>query len=44
MPEQLTDEQFWQRYLFHKQMIEAEEEKRKAVLKGERSTWINDLA
>lgn len=34
VPEQLTDEQFWQRYLFHKHMIEAEEEKRKAVFKG----------
>lgn len=35
VPEHLTDDQFWQRYLFHKHMIEAEEEKRKAVVEGE---------
>ncbi|OCF33165.1 hypothetical protein I317_02372 [Kwoniella heveanensis CBS 569] len=34
VPEQLTDEQFWQRYLFHKHMIEAEEQKRKALLQA----------
>ncbi len=34
VPEYLTDEQFWQRYLFHKHMIEAEEEKRKMFLAG----------
>lgn len=37
VPEHLSDEQFWQRYLFHKHMIEAEEEKRKAVFKGKLS-------
>jgi hypothetical protein len=35
VPEHLTDEQFWQRYLFHKHMIEAEDEKRKQLLQGE---------
>ncbi|WRT63501.1 uncharacterized protein IL334_000406 [Kwoniella shivajii] len=34
VPEQLTDDQFWQRYLFHKYMIEAEERKRKALLQA----------
>ncbi|WVF66303.1 hypothetical protein IAT40_001043 [Kwoniella sp. CBS 6097] len=34
VPEHLTDEQFWQRYLFHKHMIEAEEKKRKALLQA----------
>ncbi|WVR03404.1 hypothetical protein IAU60_000395 [Kwoniella sp. DSM 27419] len=34
VPEHLTDEQFWQRYLFHKHMIEAEEQKRKALLQS----------
>ncbi|EIW73181.1 hypothetical protein TREMEDRAFT_59343 [Tremella mesenterica DSM 1558] len=34
VPEQLTDEQFWQRYLFHKHMIEAEDEKRKKLLQA----------
>ena len=34
VPETLTDEHFWQRYLFHKAMIEAEDEKRKKVLEG----------
>jgi hypothetical protein len=35
VPEHLTDEQFWQRYLFHKDMIEAADKKRKALLEGE---------
>lgn len=35
VPEHLTDEQFWQRYLFHKQMIEDEEQKRKLLLQCE---------
>ena len=34
VPEHLTDEQFWQRYLFHKHNIEAEERKRKLLLQG----------
>ncbi|OCF59810.1 hypothetical protein L486_02483 [Kwoniella mangroviensis CBS 10435] len=34
VPEHLTDEQFWQRYLFHKHMIEGEEQKRKALLQA----------
>ncbi|WVQ64656.1 uncharacterized protein L199_002823 [Kwoniella botswanensis] len=34
VPEHLTDEQFWQRYLFHKHMIEGEEKKRKALLQA----------
>lgn len=34
VPEHLTDEQFWQRYLFHMHNIEKEEEKRKRVLQG----------
>ncbi|WWD22804.1 hypothetical protein CI109_107298 [Kwoniella shandongensis] len=34
VPELLTDDQFWQRYLFHKHMIEAEEQKRKLLLQG----------
>lgn len=35
VPEHLTDEQFWQRYLFHIDMIEAADKKRKALLEGE---------
>lgn len=35
VPEYLTDEQFWQRYLFHKHMIEDEEQKRKLLLQSE---------
>lgn len=35
VPEHLTDEQFWQRYLFHKDMIEAADAKRKLLLEGE---------
>lgn len=35
VPEHLTDEQFWQRYLFHKHMIEDEEQKRKLLLQCE---------
>jgi hypothetical protein len=34
VPEHLADEQFWQRYLFHKHMIEAEDERRKKLLQG----------
>ncbi|BEI82589.1 hypothetical protein CcaverHIS002_0304570 [Cutaneotrichosporon cavernicola] len=34
VPEHLTDEQFWQRYLFHKDMIEAADKKRKALLEA----------
>ncbi|WWC58000.1 uncharacterized protein I303_100535 [Kwoniella dejecticola CBS 10117] len=34
VPEHLTDEQFWQRYLFHKHMIEGEEKKRKALMQA----------
>ncbi|KAL7420285.1 hypothetical protein Q5752_005254 [Cryptotrichosporon argae] len=34
VPESLTDEQFWQRYLFHKHMLEAEEVRRKALLQA----------
>ncbi|WWC66986.1 uncharacterized protein I206_100893 [Kwoniella pini CBS 10737] len=34
VPEHLTDDQFWQRYLFHKHMIEGEEKKRKAILQA----------
>ncbi|CAK9779773.1 hypothetical protein CC85DRAFT_286274 [Cutaneotrichosporon oleaginosum] len=40
VPEHLTDEQFWQRYLFHMDMIEAADKKRKALL--EASTAEND--
>lgn len=36
VPEYLSDEQFWQRYLFHKHMIEAEDSRRKRLLEGER--------
>lgn len=35
VPEHLSDEQFWQRYLFHKDMIEAADAKRKLLLQGE---------
>ncbi|WVQ73991.1 hypothetical protein IAR50_003572 [Cryptococcus sp. DSM 104548] len=34
VPERLSDDQFWQRYLFHKHMIEAEEQKRKLILQA----------
>ncbi|WWC85652.1 uncharacterized protein L201_000518 [Kwoniella dendrophila CBS 6074] len=34
VPEILTDDQFWKRYLFHKHMIEGEERKRKALLQA----------
>jgi hypothetical protein len=37
VPEHLSDEQFWQRYLFHKDMIEAADAKRKLLLQGESS-------
>lgn len=35
VPEVLADEQFWQRYLFHRDMIEAADTKRKLLLQGE---------
>ncbi|WVQ82631.1 hypothetical protein IAT38_004763 [Cryptococcus sp. DSM 104549] len=34
VPEFLSDEQFWQRYLFHKHMIETEDKKRKLLLQA----------
>lgn len=35
VPEQLSDEEFWKRYLFHRDMIEEQEKRRKALLMGE---------
>jgi len=40
VPEHLSDEQFWQRYLFHKDMIEAEDEKRKRLLEGNHGHFV----
>ncbi|ODO06448.1 hypothetical protein L198_01680 [Cryptococcus wingfieldii CBS 7118] len=42
VPEQLSDDQFWQRYLFHKHMIEAEEQKRKLILQATQQQEAND--
>lgn len=40
VPSSLTETEFWSRYLFHKHMIELEEEKRQNLLKGESlSEW-----
>lgn len=44
VPEQLSDEQFWQRYLFHKHMIEAEEERRKALLQASQQAVQDDFS
>lgn len=35
VPEQLDDGEFWTRYLFHRDMIEEQEKRRKALLMGE---------
>ncbi|ORX34955.1 hypothetical protein BD324DRAFT_593306 [Kockovaella imperatae] len=43
VPESLSDEQFWQRYLFHKSMIEAEDEKRKKVLEASQEAQQEDF-
>ncbi|ORY22964.1 hypothetical protein BCR39DRAFT_550279 [Naematelia encephala] len=44
VPEHLSDEQFWQRYLFHKHMIEAEEERRKLLFDTSRQTQADDFS
>ncbi|KAK4687812.1 hypothetical protein P7C73_g2302, partial [Tremellales sp. Uapishka_1] len=44
VPEHLSDEQFWQRYLFHKHMIEAEEEKRKLLLQATTQSQPDDFS
>ncbi|KIR57895.1 hypothetical protein I314_06401 [Cryptococcus bacillisporus CA1873] len=43
VPEHLTDEQFWQRYLFHKHMIEDEEQKRKLLLQSSQQDQADDF-
>ncbi|KAK8844648.1 hypothetical protein IAR55_006495 [Kwoniella newhampshirensis] len=43
VPEHLTDDQFWQRYLFHKHMIEAEEKKRKLLLQATQQDQQDDF-
>ncbi|OXG23027.1 hypothetical protein C349_02478 [Cryptococcus neoformans var. grubii Br795] len=43
VPEYLTDEQFWQRYLFHKHMIEDEEQKRKLLLQTSQQDQSDDF-
>ncbi|WOO84600.1 uncharacterized protein LOC62_06G008120 [Vanrija pseudolonga] len=42
VPEVLADEQFWQRYLFHRDMIEAADTKRKLLLQASQEQESND--
>ncbi|KAL1407163.1 hypothetical protein Q8F55_006577 [Vanrija albida] len=42
VPETLTDEQFWQRYLFHRDMIEAADTKRKLLLQATQEQEATD--
>ncbi|WVN85957.1 uncharacterized protein L203_101115 [Cryptococcus depauperatus CBS 7841] len=43
VPEHLTDIQFWQRYFFHKHMIEAEEQRRKLLLQVSQQDQADDF-
>ncbi|TXT05056.1 hypothetical protein VHUM_03876 [Vanrija humicola] len=42
VPEVLSDEQFWQRYLFHRDMIEAADTKRKLLLQASQEQESTD--
>jgi hypothetical protein len=40
VPKQVSEEEFWIRYLFHKHNIEDEEKKRQELLRGEKHALV----